>query len=354
MSSESTDTISRRILNVHAIDSALYGLREVEDLTNEISAIHRMVLQSRSTSKTGGTTATTRDDTGQQQSIDWGGYSVVVNSSQQEIFGPLQYETIPARGAGGGHRNLMIGGVLIGSDRAQTTSVDCSGKYYHLIQECNIQKQPESSATQNSDSSGHGRNPVFINNSPLFDRKVAARVSEFYNTTIGSPHMAGPHGIPHGFIYEKHEAELLGIHNFVYFDIALTERDATRLMRYLYDGRYMDRFTRASSLSIVTYNPNERTVGITTANCAWGTQVGCEFEVKTIPDTTWVPQSHMGLKNCISGLLLFILVSIYCALHFRSWCLSCIGSSGASQAMKWDRGMHDATIIMIYKQNVRQ
>ena len=344
-----------RILKAHVVNGNLDGLRGAEDLESEISAIHRMILQSRSSSKSGGAAARTKDGADQRKSIDWGGYNVVVNSSQMDYFGPVQYESAPVRDVGSGG-NLIIGGVLIGSERAPATAAACFGKHHHLVQECSTQEQLQSrtAAAENSDSSGHGRDPVFIHNSALFDRKIAPRVSEFYNTTNGSPHMAGPHGIPHGFIYGEREAELLGIHNFVFFDIALTEHDASRLLRYLHDGRYMDKLTRSSSLSMVTYSPRVRVIGFTTANCNWGTQVGCAFEVNTVPDTTWIPGTEMGLKACISGLLIFFLVFVYCVCHFWSWYSSCTGSSGATFAMKPKRrrGKDNAKILWSTK-NIR-
>ena len=145
-------------------------------------------------------------------------------------------------------KNVVIGGLLMHQVRhAQNT---CPGKFGTKGEGEETLSGEVCQDLKNTDSSPFGVDPAFISTSTLHAGLEVNPVTYYESSEMN------PRGVPYGFYSVDFEKREKGFPIFI--DINAAENAFNRVMTYLENGFYLDKYTKSFTVEILTYNGDLR------------------------------------------------------------------------------------------------
>ncbi|GFH17039.1 PKD_channel domain-containing protein [Haematococcus lacustris] len=204
----------------------------------------------------------------------WQGYLVGRDGLLLSDLPGTSLDTSPARYIGSGSANKVLGGLMLHLVRKPLTSLPNAANNTHADNECHASRytkrltaacQGAVTLTALQDLGGFGSDAVFNPRSLLFN--PALNISDWYNTSVGSPDISGL-GEPFGFFH--HPLPSLPDGYPVLVDTASSMQRSAELLAMLQDGGFLDKqLTQSLTAQMVSFNPAAAVFGYWTCVLDW-------------------------------------------------------------------------------------
>ncbi|KAK9804848.1 hypothetical protein WJX72_008548 [[Myrmecia] bisecta] len=227
--------------------------------------------------------------------------------------------------------NVVIGGLLLHQTR-QTLYSACTSRQQDLDFRC--QELAIYAALNDTDSTRFiselqrqrlssklpfGVDPVFLQQSSLYDNSLAGAEADYYNVSAGSPE-ASAIGTPFAFYQRDLPGWPTGFPVVVENQLSATR--AGDIITYLQDGNYLDAQTQHLTATLVTYNVELRVWGYFRIDFDWGT----DGTVRSKSQFFGLPAMHYSFSGSAGRLqllrdiiLLPITVAVFVWMKANIW-----------------------------------
>ncbi|KAK9816871.1 hypothetical protein WJX72_006349 [[Myrmecia] bisecta] len=162
-----------------------------------------------------------------------------------------------------------------------------------------------------------GVDPVFLTSSSIYRSDIAGTPEFYYNTTSGSGEIS-PYGqLPYAFYPRPFTHFPDGFPVVVQTD--LSADGARRLLQYLHDANFLDKYTATLAMRLLTYNPNSGLIGYARVDLTWlgAGQVQVVSHFSALPQLDYNTGTRAGRLRLATDTAL-VLLALVQAVHVTS------------------------------------
>lgn len=201
--------------------------------------------------------------------------------------------------------NIILGGMMIEQHRQGPGR--CTRRFSGMGAPCN---SGGSTLTQ-----GYGTDPVFRMHTELYRADMVGQEGEYYSVEGDG---AGARDAPYTLFHRRPVAGGSAEPGYpVFIDAAVTGGRAWQMHLMMLEGHYIDRSTNRIEVSVVTFNPNTRTMGI--LDIQFKRSAGGSFHIVSNVMSIPMPQNHLAVRDLdalevVQRVLLVLWVGLVCYL----------------------------------------